>query len=208
MDIENTQYWINRKVDDPRKDWIRGSEEDWIMDYLHSAGHPHRDLILNELENIKPKSVLELGCSCGPNLLAIQSNFSVHLAGMDVNKDVIKLAKKVLPEADLICGDIRKPLPFSKSFDVVLVDAVLMYLNPKEIMDTLKEINRLANKAIIIIDWYDKSLLGKLQDGHWTRNYTKLLKDFGFKVKSKKLTNKFWPTEKWKKYGKLFVGIR
>ena len=69
--FEDVRYWANRKSDDERLDWRNGGGS-WIDEYVASASHPHRALILNALERFEFNSLLEVGCNAGPNLMRIR----------------------------------------------------------------------------------------------------------------------------------------
>lgn len=204
--MEDTMYWKNRPVDDERVDWRTGG--DWITEYWNSQSHPHRDSIINALKGIKFESLLEIGCSCGPNLARILKDFpNVKLSGIDTNNDLILKGKKELPNVHFKTGDIRN-VNLSGIYDVILVDAVLMYISAKEITKVLRKINRASRRMVIIVDWYDESFLGVIKDHHWCRNYPELLGVLGFSVTTKKLTEKEWPSQIWTTNGCVFVGKR
>ena len=205
---ENEKYWRERKKDDPRLDWRIG-EEDWIGGYLLSTSHPHRELVKRAVQSLLPiKSLLEVGCNVGPNLAVLQDEFknAVLLCGLDVNKDALQKGSEVLPEIVFIEGSAKR-LPFpNKSFDIVLVDAVLMYISPEKIVNVINEIVRVARKGIIFVEWFDSDLLGSVQFWHWARDYKTLLEQRGMKVEMRKITQEDWPSENWSSIGYVFIG--
>lgn len=206
---QDYNYWANRPKNDPQKDWTY-NEQNWLEGYLISANHPHRQLIIDAVRNINPESILEIGCSVGPNLYRLKEVFpEINLAGIDVSEISIKSAKECLPNVLLKTGNyLFIPFP-DKSFDMILADATLMYAGPKEIKKAMSEINRVARMAVIIVDRFDKSLDGKIVGHVWGRNYTKILENLGFKVEETKITKETWPTSKnWVKYGRLFIARR
>ena len=210
--IEDTQYWKNRKPDDPRLDWrINEKNKTWIEEYSYSQWHPHRQLIIKELNNLWPfQGLLEVGCASAPNLMEIERYFhTTSLTGIDVNAHAIKEAEQNIPDGTFLEGDVRQ-IPFlDKSFDIVLADAILMYLNQLEIGKALDEMRRVARKGIIIIDWFDKDPNGVIKDFHWARNYDYLLTNMGFKMRPKyKLTQQDWPSDNWIRNGYMFIGMK
>ena len=204
-------YWSQRPLADPKMDWAYDSG-DWVQGYVDSVDHPHRQVFVDEIGKIKPENVLELGSNTGPNLVLLKQKFpELKIAGIDANPDAIRFAKHIWPEADWRVGDILQPLPYEdKSFDVILCDAVLMYVAPSEIESVMKEINRVAKKAVLIIDWFDDSKDGVEKDWHWARSYHRWLRDLGFGlVWHRKLEEHEWPvTKKWQNNGHIFVGRR
>ena len=209
-EVQDELYWVKRPRDDKIRDWLY-SEPDWILDYWKSREHPHRQLILDALKKVDWGYLLEIGCNCGPNLGLIRENYpDKALAGIDANAEVIEEAKKHLDQAvDLRVGSITQ-LPWPDGyFDVVLVDAVLIYVDPKKIDRVLAEISRVARKAVILVERDDKSLKGKAVFGYWNRDYKTLLEGFGFIVEKTKLTQDQWPMSKgWQKFGYLYLGRR
>ena len=208
--MQNYNYWKNRKASDPKLDW-NGEQKSWLDGYVRSVNHPHRDAIIKELKKLKFDSLLEIGCNTGANLIKIRDHIGdIDLAGIDANIEAVKIARYFLPEFanEILVGNIERKLPFkNKSYDVVLLDAVLMYVSPEKIMFTIQEITRVAKKTIVIIDWYSKSsYFGSVLDFHWTRNYEQIFKSFHYKLRKVKITKKIWPDSKtWQKNGYIFI---
>lgn len=205
--IEDESYWTHRVKDDPRLDW-RNGESNWIEGYEKSTKHPHRQMILDVLKLFKPiKSILEIGCNAGPNLMRIKKQYpKARLTGIDVNKDAIEHAQIFIPKATLAVTSAVK-LPFKNDeFDIVLADAVLMYVNSKKINTVLDEMARVTKKAIILVEWYNPySIRSTIQDFHWCHNYYELLKTRGFSISMTKIPDEIWPSKNWQQWGWLFV---
>lgn len=211
-EVEDLNYWKNRPLDDSRRDWYYATGN-WITDYKASIAHPHRQLVINALEELAPfESLMDAGCNCGPNLCLIKEKFpGVKLAGIDVNEKAIEEAHRLLPDANIKIGNIKDELPFeSKSFDIVLADAVLMYVGPEKIKNVMSELNRVTKKGIILVEWDSESLLGEVKEHHWARNYKGFLEGFGFRVKKVKIPAEAWPNRSgnWAKLGYLFSAWR
>ena len=206
--FEDVRYWSNRKSDDPRLDWRNGGGS-WIEEYVASSPHPHRDLILKTLKKNFPdfQSLLEVGCNAGPNLLRIREvHPTARLMGIDVNYDAVVKARETIPEIIVHCSSVEKlPPDFEDNyFDLVLADAVLMYV--ENIDQALSEMSRVAKRGIIILDWFAEEEC--ILDFHHARNYPKLLEGLGFETEIINLTEKDWPSEKWIKNGRLFISQR
>lgn len=200
------EYWLNRKPDDPQKDWkIDGS---WLEGYEKSTEHPHRKLVVKAMRGME--SILELGCSCGPNLSRLSKKYpSAYLAGIDANQDAVDRAAKFVPRARVSQGNIAT-LPFKNgAFDAVLADAVLMYIPPADILDVLSEMDRVASKRIVIIDRFANARLGVSTGYIWHRNYPQLLQELGYRVRQTKLTKNDWPhSNGWATSGFVYVADR
>lgn len=179
---DQTKYWSEEK------------------DYKLGFDHPHRQLILDALKKIEFKNILEVGCNIGQNLYRIGLEFpETQLAGVDINKRAIQEARTLLTDAILCVDDATSLVASDRTYDVLLYDAVLMYV--KDIDKALDEAIRVARKAIIILDFDAKR--ERLVGHTMVRDYGKLLALKGLKVKSTKI--KTWDNPKWKKYGRLYI---
>lgn len=203
------KYWKNRKPNDPHDDW--NTNKKWIDGYWESQNHPHRKELIDAIQEMRPfGSILEVGCSCAPNLALIKKEFlNVEVAGIDINKYVIEEAKRKVPEGNFKVAKADK-LPFpDKSFDIVFTDAVLMYVDDKKIVETIREFLRVAKKALIFVEWhsYIGDGLGKekiIKDYYqniYVRNYKRLMELFGENAEMSMIKN--WPSENWQKYGEI-----
>lgn len=204
---EGSEYWEQRPSNDKRMDWRNGAGN-WIEEYVASATHPHREVIIEALKAFYPfAGVLEAGCNAGPNLLRISHVFpETQLAGFDVNQDALNRAKDLVPKAIINKGSVTS-IPFSdKSFDIGISDACLMYTPPEEIDHVLSEFDRVVRKALIFIEWYDPK--GALVDHHWAYNFPELLKKYGFDTIGRPLTEEEWPHSTWVKNGRVFIAHR
>jgi len=204
MNIEDTLYWKTRPVDDRRKDW-KNEKGSWLEEYWESRNHPHRQLILQALKKLEPfKRIIEIGCNCGPNLALIKKNYpDVDLMGIDVNKEAIAMGLKFLPEVSFANCSIQTFPYVLYSFDIVLIDAVFMYLYDNEIVPVLRSINNIARKAIIIVDWKGTGI----NYGHYARDYKHLLEtETAFKkVEEIKITQEYWPSKNWSDIGYIWI---
>lgn len=103
----------------------------------------------NEFKNLKPYSILDVGCGEGFILEHLrQEGVSTRLEGVEYNKHSIFLGKQLHPHITIREGDIYQ-LPYeNNSFDVVLCSEVLEHLEYPE--KALVELNRVARKYAII----------------------------------------------------------
>lgn len=205
-ELHDAKYWIERPMNSEH-DWIDNAPN-WVESYVLSAGHPHRQLILEEISQMKPlHNILEIGCNTGPNLVRIRELYpKISLIGVDVSDRCINKARESFPNIFFKVCDYHN-LPFPEEYvDCVLADAVLMYSNPEQIQQAMSELDRVTKKYIIIIDRWAKSE-GGVRNGHiWRRNYSLILRKMGYEVKKYKIEPEFWPNSVgWQKYGCVFV---
>jgi ubiquinone/menaquinone biosynthesis C-methylase UbiE len=203
-------------------DWGNGND-DWIKGYWNSKEHPHRHVLVEKIASFEPfSSILEIGCNSGPNLALLAKRFnSAEIKGIDINPKAIEmgkewLAKENISNVELIIGkaDNLEGYP-DKCFDVIFTDAALIYVGPDKITNIMKEVVRIARKALIFIEWHrfdskgtNKETLGVYNYGLWKRDYLNLLKRFVPKenIKIEKITEDVWPDEGWKNHG-AFVEV-
>ncbi len=210
MEAQTDSYWTKRSLKDTERDWSYGGDT-WVEDYLKSVDHPHRVKIVDILIKKFPgmRSLGEIGCNCGPNLKVIHRAFpNVDLFGIDASPEAVKLATKKVTgkHIEIKLGKARK-LPWKdKSIDVLLADAVLMYVPPEEIPLVFDEIVRVTKRGGILVERHSESVGGEIAGHVRAYNYTKLLKDRGFVVEEIKITKELWPTSKnWQKYGRIYI---
>ncbi|MEK7403978.1 MAG: class I SAM-dependent methyltransferase, partial [Acidobacteriota bacterium] len=110
--------------------------------YEDSHGDPHRAFLTERIGRFAPfESILEVGCSCGSNLVALALAYpDVKLYGVDISARAIRAAKRALARKDadgtaaLFVGRADDLHGFAdKSVDIVLTDATLMYVGPDRI---------------------------------------------------------------------------
>ncbi len=63
------------------------------------------------------KSVLELGCGTGTNLLSFKKDIEVF--GLDISREMLRIAKKKVPEGNFYLQDIRN-FRLNKKFDLII----------------------------------------------------------------------------------------
>lgn len=109
------------------------------------------DEILNRINNINPKSLLDLGCGPGNILLKLSQNKNMKLYGLDISEKMIKVANDNLNgKAELKVGD-SEFIPWeSNSFEVVVCNASFHhYPNPEKVLLEIKRV--LKQNGILIL---------------------------------------------------------
>ncbi len=108
------------------------------------------------------KSILDVACGTGNHArLLVKKGYSV--VGVDKNKQVLKLAKKKVPQVEFKSGDMRT-FNLNKKFDVVLClfTAINYNLRIQDLIKTLKNFKRHLKEQGVII--FDSPLPQKRQD--------------------------------------------
>ena len=212
------KYWQRRHLIS-KGDW--SDDGDWVNGYWESRHHPHRKFLIEKLTAQPIESALEIGANCGPNLYLIAKKFpDARLEGIDINEIAVERGKNFLKKEGVDNVILRtasigalKDYP-DKSFDIVFSDAVLIYVGPDKITDTVREILRIARKKIFFLEWHevsgdDSDGMGIYHFGHWKRDYIKLLANFidENRVRATKIPDNLWPGKDWSRMGYLIETI-
>lgn len=110
--------------------------------------------------NKNTRSVLELGCGTGNNLLTLGK--SMELTGIDISGEMLNIAKRKLPRCSFYRQDIRD-FSFNKKFDLIIclydtLNHILLFSEWKKIF---KNVNNHLNKGGLFI--FDINTLAKLE---------------------------------------------
>ena len=136
------------------------------------------------------KAIFEFGCASGPNLFNIDKNvpWDLYYFGYDISSAAIKYArKKTKINSYFFSTKINKKLFKSKlkswkikNFDLCIYDRVLYLLSEIEIRSHFEEYKEFMN--FLIIDDFHNSNKQENNMVYFSKNYEKLLFDFGFKL--------------------------
>jgi ubiquinone/menaquinone biosynthesis C-methylase UbiE len=173
-----------------RRHIYKGKE--WIKGYWDAKDHPRCQLLSQKIEKFLPlKNIMEIGCNAGPNLYWLAKKYpEVILVGIDINPVAISNGMMLLKKEGIhnVVMEIGKAGDLNKypdnSFDIVFTNATLIYIGPDKINKVIKEMIRVARKALILIEWHsgqpdsDPYGLGIYNYGGWKRNYENLLKPY------------------------------
>lgn len=185
----------------------------WADNYISevSLDHPHRKFLIEKISLYAPfNSILEIGCASGPNLYLLSKKFpEVRLYGTDISSHAIGVGRKWFSAqsikniqlASSKAEDLKR-FP-DKSIDIIFTDAILIYIGPDKIGNVIREMVRVARKAIILNERYDDSEPQSYKD-HWIYDYKSLFKNFvgEERIKISKFTEDLWPMDNgWKEYG-------
>lgn len=94
---------------------------------------------------LRGNKILDVGCGSGRDAKYFV-NKNYEYVGLDISEGMIKIAKEKNPNANFVLGDMRK-LPFeNNSFDGIWSMSSLLHIPKTEIVNVLKEFNRVLNK--------------------------------------------------------------
>ena len=210
--------------------------EDWIEGYWKSRDHPKRAFLIDKICKYLPiHSALEIGCASGPNLYLLAKKLpNAEIRGIDINPMAVKKGNEWfmqdgISNVKLEVGRAQELERFAdKSFDVVLTDAVLIYVAPEEIKKVAENMLRIG-RIIVLCEWHIfhewlallingyyclrlKTEAFKLKSpslgvfvGHWARDYWTLFKELAPKrrVQITKLPKRLWNDKDWQRWGAI-----
>ena len=179
-------------------------DKNWLESYKSedSLNHPHRQLILEAISRYEPlESVFEVGCGAGVNLKLLHHIYpEIRLYGYDISKQAMKDAVSFFSDLPGRFLDYSDEDSFSQA-DILLTDAVAVYVSDKNIKSFVERFSGLAKKVLILCEWHSEE--GPfIHEGHWIHNYRDLLP--GCKIE--KIPPEAWPESKnWQEYGRIIT---
>ena len=161
-------------------------------------------------------TVLEIGSNAGQNLFLLAQRFpEARFYGIDINSRFIEagrnwLADNGITNVSLTVKRADRVSDFAdQSFDIVFTDATMMYIGPDKIRRLLREMKRVACKAILMNEWHleraNSANPSLWYDLHWVHNYRLLLEGLvpPDKISIAKLPEELWGAGGWEEYGSL-----
>lgn len=119
--------------------------------------HPNHKLLYETIYDLKPGSLLEVGCGCGDHLANIQKILpETKIAGSDLLDEQIKFLQSRHPElknrATLFVHDLTLSPPKIKA-DLVYTQAVLMHIQRNNRhLNALKNIFQASKKYVVLME--------------------------------------------------------
>lgn len=114
------------------------------------------------------KSIKELGCNIGLNLLALNKlNPELELSGIEINAEAAKQAK-ALNVAEITNGTILEKANNDKA-DIVFTAGVLIHINPDHLNSVYYNLVNSSNRYIMIAEYYNPSPASINYRGHKER---------------------------------------
>lgn len=95
----------------PAREEEKEKEKDWsATQYLKFGGErtrPVRDLVAH-LPLAAPKRIIDLGCGPGNSTAVLAARYpDAHITGMDASPDMLRRARRALPDVNFVQGDLR-----------------------------------------------------------------------------------------------------
>lgn len=129
----------------------------------------------------RPRSVIELGCNAGWNLMAIRAlGWPIKMAGVEIN------SKAVAQAGDAGLWVIRGQLSdLTWTADLVFTAGVLIHVAPENLGEMMGQIVHRANRYVLAVEYDNDTELEIEYRGNterlWKRPYGKLYADLGLR---------------------------
>jgi SAM-dependent methyltransferase len=78
---------------------------------------------------VAPKTVLELGCGGGNNASFLKKHFEMTL--VDLSPGMLEVSRRLNPECEHVCGDMRS-LRLGRQFDAVFIEDAVVYMTSED----------------------------------------------------------------------------
>lgn len=112
----------------------------------------HRLYVLDQLNDLGIKNILDVGCGTGPVYDIIQRHeYPFFYMGVDYSPAMIEIAEREFPEAKWEVQDARDLKELTNSWNCVLLLHCLDHLNDYEA--AIAEAARVSNKYVAIVLW-------------------------------------------------------
>ena len=188
--IKRINAWKVRNLDEKAKYWYKKDVND-IEKYWTGKDNKSNEYLVEKIKQWEFDSILEIGSNCGNRLYNLSKlNTDARIVGIDINPIAISkgnewLQKDNIGNVTLLLKRAEDLDDFSdNSFDIVFSWATLIYVRPKLIMNTLKNMLRIARNAVILIEMQgkdEKNDPGGLgvycESGNWKRDYVHLFRE-------------------------------
>jgi 2-polyprenyl-3-methyl-5-hydroxy-6-metoxy-1,4-benzoquinol methylase len=189
-------FWIFRRISSANK-------------HLNNVNLVHRTSFVDIINKLEVEKILEIGCGNGANIWLLQeilNNTNLSFYGIDISSAAIEVAQNRLykyPSNVYFEKDDCISFLFNSTsnFDLILADAVLMYLSYSEVLTILKKISKCSN-FLILHELSSNSSESIINTNGFIHNYDKIFEEFpdALVVKSKSLRIE----NIWGKYGYTF----
>jgi pseudaminic acid biosynthesis-associated methylase len=123
------------------------------------ADEGRRDFWREQLDNLRARNALEVGCNVGGNLRWIAEQLGTHnVAGIDINEHALELLRQRVAGIDVRCASARA-LPFDDgSFELVFTMGVLIHQPPEHLDEVMAETVRCSSRYVLCGEYYAEEL--------------------------------------------------
>ncbi|MGL4771389.1 MAG: pseudaminic acid biosynthesis-associated methylase [Plesiomonas shigelloides] len=132
------------------------------------------------------RSVRELGCNIGLNLLALKRmQPSLALSGIEINPVAAEQARQ-LDVAQITCGTILDEIQ-DEPVDLTFTAGVLIHINPDQLDNVYRNLVNNSRRYVLVAEYYNPSPTAIMYRGHADRLFKRdfagdLIEKYGMKL--------------------------
>ncbi len=126
--------------------FLNGEGDQWFKRNAAMLSEDVREdpaLWLIEQYGLKPKKVLEIGCSNGWRLAALQKKYGSTCVGVDPSMEALRDGAARFPALTLKRG-LASDIPLKETFDLVVINFVMLWIAREELTRSISEIDRMV----------------------------------------------------------------
>ncbi len=138
--------------------------------------------LLDYLQKISFKTILEFGCGFGRITKLILDNFSVHkFTAFDLSTDQIDNAKELCKNHSNVVFTVSTIQDFNsdEKYDLVIGIETLMHVLPIEINHVINRLANFSQKYMVNLDFFEDPPRTKLANHNFLHNYAKIYQNTG-----------------------------
>jgi SAM-dependent methyltransferase len=124
---------------------VRQTKEQWDRQFAAGTwnrlqeGQPNTDelaRLISDYARTKGGSirVLDVGCGNGGLARLLTAESSIAYTGIDISETALAAARMAAPHTHFIAADAEQPPPDMETFDVLVFNEVLYYMNPDRVL--------------------------------------------------------------------------
>ncbi len=121
--------------------------------------HKTRAAFASVISGLGVRSVLEVGCNRGHNLITVHDILGPDsdVVGVEPNRYALELARAASTQVSAVRGHAQD-LPFKhRSFDLVFTVGVLIHVPPDDLPSVVEEIARVAARYVLVAEYAAES---------------------------------------------------
>ncbi|WP_039046713.1 pseudaminic acid biosynthesis-associated methylase [Plesiomonas shigelloides] len=132
------------------------------------------------------RSVRELGCNIGLNLLALKRmQPSLALSGIEINPVAAEQARQ-LDVAEITCGTILDEIQ-DEPVDLTFTAGVLIHINPDQLDNVYRNLVNNSRRYVLVAEYYNPAPTAIMYRGHADRLFKRdfagdLIEKYGMKL--------------------------
>jgi len=135
----------------------------------HGPVHRHStEDLLRTIASLNVRTILDVGCGSGDNLVALALEKQYALTGVDVSEEALAITRRRVPDAELSVLDVQRDV-LSRKFDLVTSLQVVEHL--LDDVSAIRNMGRMTSRYLLVATMQGRMRRSELAIGH-IRNYS------------------------------------